>query len=124
MICSCANFTRNLCIRLAQLEKHHVDQIQVVEPKPHVILPNASGLFTYKVPLSATVKDVNNGTLFPGIVVHFIVGSINAGSDTTDSSGVATVQFTVPETLPTGANKLKATADVSNGYLKMPISVI
>ena len=96
----------------------------LAEPKPEVVLPNASGLFTYKVPLSATVKDVNNGTPFSGIVVHFKVGNIDAGSDTTNSSGVATVQFAVPEALPTGANKLMATADVGSGYVKKQISVI
>ncbi len=97
-------------------------QAQIAPPKPHITLPNASGLFTYKVPLSASIKSVVEGTPYTGINVHFKIDNLDIGNANTDGNGVATINFAVPESLPTGANKFTATADVSNGQVNLPIT--
>ncbi len=96
--------------------------VSVAPPKPQLTLPNGAGLFTYKVPLSATIKAVGDGAPYAGIAVHFKIDNLDIGSANTDSSGVAHIDFLVPETLPTGANKFTATADVSNGMVNLPIT--
>lgn len=85
-------------------------QTQLYLNRSQLTLPNASGLFTYKVTLSATLHDKQTSAPLSGINIHFKIGNVDAGSAATNNSGVATINFTVPESLPTGANTLTASA--------------
>jgi hypothetical protein len=69
---------------------------------------NISGAVGQSVNLSATLTDATTGSGIPDETVTFTVGGVSAGSGTTAANGDVSVPFTIPASLPLGANTITA----------------
>lgn len=74
-----------------------------------VTVADASGRRGDTVPLSATLKQSHDGAPLPGRTLSFQVGTTTVGSATTNASGIAKVQYTIPASLSLGAHAVTVT---------------
>jgi hypothetical protein len=89
-----------------------------LQANPNAVQPNAAGSTTNQSNLTATVRDavgnpVTNQTVNFTALLDGSNGIVSPGASTTDSNGIATVQF-IPGALATAANGVVVQAAVQN----------
>lgn len=69
---------------------------------------NVAGQYGQTVNLTATLRRTTDNAVLSGKTVNFTVAGVNAGSAVTNGFGVASRSYTIPESLPLGANTINA----------------
>lgn len=69
---------------------------------------NKSGAFGQTITLTATLRRTTDNALLSGKSITFLVNGVSAGSANTNASGVASRNYTIPESLGTGAKTITA----------------
>ncbi len=77
---------------------------------------NVVGNLGKAVKLSATLKRYTDNTAMSGKTLRFQVDGADVGTATTNSSGIATLNYTIPATFTTGAHTLAVYFDGSTFY--------
>ena len=81
--------------------------LTVIKPATSLTIPSVGGSYGQTVKVSATLKRVSGGVLLSGQTVTFKVNG-QAGTATTNASGVASVTYVVPTTTNTGTHSITA----------------
>jgi hypothetical protein len=77
-------------------------QLTVTESTSVLVVPTVTGEFGQTVPVTATLTRSTDGALIGGATLSFTIHNAAAGTAVTNSLGVATLNFTIPASGPTG----------------------
>jgi hypothetical protein len=91
--------------------------LTVAQGATNLAVPNVSGSPGQSVTLSATLTRTADSAVVPGETVSFTVNGVSAGSGVTNSSGVASVSYTVPSSMAAGPYPIVATFAGDSTYL-------
>lgn len=82
--------------------------LRALKAPTSVSVPPVSAQIGATVTLTASLSRSTDGVRLPNRSISFTVMGINAGTGVTNASGIATVQFYVPDTLMPGTNVITA----------------